>query len=65
MFTTTWRAARRCFRILGGAIRLVELLAKVKARDGWTAFAWCVMSSHYLCAAAHKKCYVERSVMWS
>ena len=29
------------------AIRFVELLAKVKARDGWTVFAWCVMTNHY------------------
>jgi REP element-mobilizing transposase RayT len=29
------------------AQRFVELVRKVKARDGWTVFAWCVMSNHY------------------
>ena len=36
------------------ADRFVELVRSVKARDGWTVFAWCLMSNHYLCAAAHK-----------
>ena len=29
------------------AIRFVEIVREVKARDGWTVFAWCVMSNHY------------------
>jgi putative transposase len=29
------------------AIRFVEIVHEVKARDGWTVFAWCVMSNHY------------------
>ena len=45
------------------AIEFIEIIRDVKKRDGWTVFAWCLMSNHYLCAAAHKLCYVERSVM--
>jgi putative transposase len=29
------------------AIEFLELVREVKARDGWTVFAWCVMSNHY------------------
>lgn len=29
------------------AARFVDLLRQVKVRDGWTVFAWCVMSNHY------------------
>jgi REP element-mobilizing transposase RayT len=29
------------------AARFVDLLRQVKLRDGWTVFAWCVMSNHY------------------
>ncbi len=29
------------------AIRFIDLIRKVKARDGWTVFAYCVMSNHY------------------
>ena len=29
------------------AIELVGLVRETKARDGWTVFAWCVMSNHY------------------
>jgi len=29
------------------ALELIELLRLVKERDGWTVFAWCVMSNHY------------------
>jgi putative transposase len=29
------------------ALELIELLRLVKKRDGWTVFAWCVMSNHY------------------
>jgi len=29
------------------AARFVDLIRKVKVRDGWTIFAWCVMSNHY------------------
>lgn len=29
------------------AARFVDLLRRVKVRDGWTVFAWCVMSNHY------------------
>jgi REP element-mobilizing transposase RayT len=29
------------------AARLVELIRKVKERDGWTVFAWCVMPNHF------------------
>ena len=35
--------------------RFVELLRRVRDRDGLTIFAYCLMSNHYLCAAAHKK----------
>ena len=27
--------------------------------------SFCVMSNHWLCAAAHNQCYVEQLVMWS
>jgi putative transposase len=29
------------------AIRFIDLIRKVKARDGWTVFAYCVMSNHF------------------
>jgi len=29
------------------AARFLQLLRQVKLRDGWTVFAWCVMSNHY------------------
>jgi REP element-mobilizing transposase RayT len=29
------------------ALELIDLLRLVKKRDGWTVFAWCVMSKHY------------------
>ena len=29
------------------AARFLHLLRQVKLRDGWTVFAWCVMSNHY------------------
>ena len=29
------------------AIEFIEIVRDVKKRDGWTVFAWCVMSSHY------------------
>ncbi|HSM43404.1 MAG TPA: transposase, partial [Acidimicrobiia bacterium] len=28
-------------------LRFVEVLREVKRRDGWTVFAWCLMSNHY------------------
>ena len=28
-------------------IEFVELVREVKQRDGWTVFAWCVLSNHY------------------
>jgi len=28
-------------------LELIELLRLVKKRDGWTVFAWCLMSNHY------------------
>ena len=35
-------------------LEFIELLRYVKKRDGWTVFAWALMSNHFLCAAAHK-----------
>ena len=29
------------------AIEFIEIVRDVKKRDGWTVFAWCVMSNHY------------------
>ena len=29
------------------AVEFIELIRKVKKRDGWTVFAWVVMSNHY------------------
>ena len=29
------------------AIEFVERIRSVKERDGWTVFAWCVMSNHF------------------
>ena len=29
------------------ALRFVEVIREVKRRDGWTVYAWCVMSDHY------------------
>jgi REP element-mobilizing transposase RayT len=49
----------------GEVDRFEALLAETKKRDDFQILAWCVMSNHYLCAAAHKTCYVEHAVMWS
>ena len=29
------------------AAAFTDLLSEVKQRDGWTVFAWCLMSNHY------------------
>ena len=44
----------RVFAEDGEAQRFVELMREIKKRDGLVVLAWCVMSNHYLCAAAHK-----------
>jgi len=31
----------------------LDLVREVKARDGLTVFAWCLMTNHYLCWAQH------------
>ena len=42
------------------------LLAKVTHKyDGVQLHDAVFMSNHFLCAAAHNKCYVQPSVMWS
>ncbi len=38
----------------GEADRFVGLLKEVMGRDQVRVLAWCVLSNHYLCAAAHK-----------
>ena len=43
----------------------LELLAEVVRRFRWIVYTYMLMDNHFLCAAAHKKCYGERSVMWS
>ena len=43
----------------------VDLLRKVMNRDDAVVLGWCLLGNHYLCAAAHKKCYAERPVMLS
>jgi len=40
-------------------------LAYAAARHGILVHAFIVMSNHFLCAAAHKKCYPQRIVMRS
>ena len=44
------------FRDDGEADRFEALLAATKIRDDFQILAFCVMSNHYLCAAAHKTC---------
>jgi REP element-mobilizing transposase RayT len=44
---------------------IVGTLARAKRRYGVEISAFCCLSNHFLCAAAHKKCYAEWSVMWS
>jgi len=29
------------------AITFLDLVRRIKSRDGWTVFAWCIMSNHY------------------
>jgi len=29
------------------AIEFIEIVRDVKKRDGWTVFAWCLMSNHF------------------
>lgn len=43
----------------------LDCLAATVLRFGWRLYAWVLMTNHFLCAAAHKKCYGERPVMWS
>jgi REP element-mobilizing transposase RayT len=43
----------------------IQTVADVSRTHGFLVLAWCLMSNHYLCVAAHKKCYAERSVMQS
>jgi hypothetical protein len=45
--------------------RFLELLAALPARFGVEVHGYALMPNHLLCAAAHKRCYVQRSVMWS
>ncbi len=36
------------------AIDFIDIIKEIKKRDGWTVFAWCVMSNHiepYRCQA--------------
>ena len=47
------------------AIEFLDFLRDLKQRDDLQVFAWSLLSNHYLCAAAHKACYVEHAVMWS
>ncbi len=35
------------FSDLETAIGFLDLVREVKERDGWTVFAWCVMTNHY------------------
>lgn len=36
------------------AIAFLDLLRELKQRDDLQVLAWCLLSNHYLCAAAHK-----------
>jgi len=44
---------------------LLGVLGKAQQRTGTALHSIEVLSSHLLCRAAHKACYVERRVMWS
>lgn len=33
--------------VVGTEVIAVELIREVKRRDGWTVFAWCVLSNHH------------------
>jgi hypothetical protein len=28
------------------AIEFIDIIKEIKKRDGWTVFAWCVMTTH-------------------
>lgn len=43
------------------AVDFVELLRFVKKRDGWTVFAWVLMSNHYHLAARIGEVVLSRS----
>ena len=36
------------------AEEFVSTVREVRDVDGFIVFAWCLMTNHYLCAAAHK-----------
>ena len=40
-------SGERVFEDPEEAVRFVDLMREVKARDGWTVFAWCLMANHY------------------
>ena len=44
---------------------IIGVIARAQERYGVSVIDVKQMSSHLLCAAAHKPCYVERRIMWS
>ena len=46
------------------AIEFVELLRKVKQRDGFVIFAWCVMSNHYHLAVRSSSVPLSRTMQF-
>jgi hypothetical protein len=44
---------------------VVGVIGRAQKKYGMRIHALAVLSNHYLCAAAHKRCYVERRIMWS
>jgi hypothetical protein len=44
---------------------VIGILARAAERYDVGVVAFVALSNHLLCAAAHKKCYVERRIMWS
>ena len=50
---------KRIFRDDGDRAAFLKRLAEVIRKQRLVLHAYVLMRNHYLCAAAHKKCYVE------
>ena len=64
-----WRTVDGAFFLASDVVKKLFLFCffrfMFRARDNVLLHGFCVMSNHFLCAAAHKKCYVQRPVMLS
>jgi hypothetical protein len=58
--TSRGNGGQRIFGCDDDRLDFLALLAEARRRFNWLIFTYTLMTSHFLCAAAHKKCYGER-----